>query len=177
MEQSKGWYTYEVHVEGGGGSKAKMRFYRTFYRTKEGGVSESSGCPVFFIEENWICAMTRYHAEPNINILLTKNLLFDTDARQWRHPLMIPLHFLVAKSSIWMWNHLVLFLLLNRLFTIMVRLLFHSFTFSICADKQVDCKLGTKKWITINERHFVTFLDNGTHKSIKPRKSRKWGFS
>ena len=25
-------------------------------------------------------------------ILLTKNLLFDTDARQWSHPLMIPLH-------------------------------------------------------------------------------------
>ena len=27
-----------------------------------------------FVKENWIYAMTRHHAEPNINILLTKNL-------------------------------------------------------------------------------------------------------
>ena len=41
------------------------------------GVSEFSGRPIFiivFIKENWICAMTRHHAEPNINILLTRNL-------------------------------------------------------------------------------------------------------
>ena len=33
--------------------------------------------PYFFIRENWISAMIRYHAEPNINILLTRNLSFD----------------------------------------------------------------------------------------------------
>ena len=32
------------------------------------GVSECSGRPlfIFFIKENWICALTRHHAEPNI---------------------------------------------------------------------------------------------------------------
>ena len=32
------------------------------------GVSECSGHPIFifFIKENWICAMTRHHGEPNI---------------------------------------------------------------------------------------------------------------
>ena len=40
----------------------------------------------FFKKENWICAMTRHHAEPNINILLTRNLPFASYARQWSHP-------------------------------------------------------------------------------------------
>ena len=46
--------------------------------------SKSSGRPIFifFIKENWICPMTRHHAEPNINILLTGNLPFDSDFRQ-----------------------------------------------------------------------------------------------
>ena len=32
------------------------------------GVSECSGHPIFIllIKENWICAMTRHHGEPNI---------------------------------------------------------------------------------------------------------------
>ena len=61
-------------------------------------VSKCSGRPVFifFIKENWICAMTRHHAEPN-NILLTRNLSFDPDVRQCSHRLMIPMHFLWAK--------------------------------------------------------------------------------
>ena len=29
MKTAKGWYTYDVHVEGGCESKAKMRYYRT----------------------------------------------------------------------------------------------------------------------------------------------------
>ena len=53
----------------------------------------------FFIKENWICAMNRDHAEPNISKLLTRNLSFDSDVRQWSHPLIIPLHCLWAKSS------------------------------------------------------------------------------
>ena len=36
----------------------------------------------FFIKENWICAMTRHHAEPNINMLLTRNPPFDSDVWQ-----------------------------------------------------------------------------------------------
>ena len=39
---------------------------------------EWSGRPIFisFIKENWICAMTRHHAN---NILLARNLPFDSD--------------------------------------------------------------------------------------------------
>ena len=39
------------------------------------------GCPVFifFVKENWILAMIRNHAN---NILLTRNLHFDSDVRQ-----------------------------------------------------------------------------------------------
>ena len=43
--------------------------------------------------------MTRHHAEPNINILLTRNLPSDSGIRQWSHPLMIPLYCLWAKSN------------------------------------------------------------------------------
>ena len=50
------------------------------------GFSECSGglIFIFFIKENWICycIMTRHHAEPNINILLTRNLPFACNARQ-----------------------------------------------------------------------------------------------
>ena len=36
-----------------------------------------------YIKENWICNMSRYHAEPNISIIiLTRNLPFDSDVRQ-----------------------------------------------------------------------------------------------
>ena len=46
------------------------------------GISECFGRPVsiFFIKESWICAMTRHDAEPNINILLTRNFPFDSDS-------------------------------------------------------------------------------------------------
>ena len=36
----------------------------------------------FYVKKNWICAMTRHHAESNINILLTRNLPIDYGARQ-----------------------------------------------------------------------------------------------
>ena len=64
-------------------------------------VSECAGCPnfIFFIRENCICAMTRHHVEPNINILLTRNFPLDSYVRQWSHPLMIPSHCLWAKSN------------------------------------------------------------------------------
>ena len=53
----------------------------------------------FFVKENWICAMTRHHTEPKNNISLTRNLPFDSDVRQWSHPLTIPLHCLWAKLN------------------------------------------------------------------------------
>ena len=36
----------------------------------------------FLVKKNWISVMTRGHAEPNINVLLTRNLPFDSDVRQ-----------------------------------------------------------------------------------------------
>ena len=49
----------------------------------------------FRIKENWISTMT----EANINILLTRNLSFDSDVRHWSHHFMILLHFPWAKSN------------------------------------------------------------------------------
>ena len=55
----------------------------------------------FFTKENWICAMTRHKAEPNINILLTRNLPFDSFWRQTVKPSFndISLHCLWYKSN------------------------------------------------------------------------------
>ena len=53
----------------------------------------------FVVKESWICAMTRSHAEPNINILLTRNLPFHSYVRQRSQSLIIPLHYLWAKSN------------------------------------------------------------------------------
>ena len=46
--------------------------------------SKCSGRPIFifFIKEYWICAMNRHPTEPNINILLTRNLPIDAGIRQ-----------------------------------------------------------------------------------------------
>ena len=56
--------------------------------------SKYSGRPIliFFIQENWICAITRHHAKSNINLLLTRTLLIDSSVREWGHTLVIPLH-------------------------------------------------------------------------------------
>ena len=60
-------------------------------------VSKRSGRPTFFfIKENWICTITRHHAN---NILLARNLPFDSDVIRCSYPLMIPLHCLRAKSN------------------------------------------------------------------------------
>ena len=49
-----------------------------------GGGSKCSGCRIFifFITENWVCAITRHHVESNINILLTRKLPIDSGVRQ-----------------------------------------------------------------------------------------------
>ena len=66
-----------------------------------GGGGDCSGRTIFFIfiKENLISATTRSHAESNINLLLTKNLLINSGFRQRSHFLMIPLHCLWAKSN------------------------------------------------------------------------------
>ena len=53
-------------------------------------VRECSRRPIFFfIKENWIYAMTRHHAESNINILLTRNLPIDSGVGQRSHLLTL----------------------------------------------------------------------------------------
>ena len=47
----------------------------------------------------------------------------------------------------------------------------------MCEQNRLIAKWILKLWIIINKNHFVIFLDNCTHKNIKPRKSRQWGFS
>ena len=137
----------------------------------------------FFIKGHWIYGMTRHRAEPNINILLTRNLRFDTDTKQWSQPVMMPLHFLFVKLN-------------NRTcgqFECFVAWFCFCFDFvhshaqcSCCSIvclrfqvvqiKQVDNKMSTKMWIIINKKHSMIFLYNCTYKSIKPQKSRLWGF-
>ena len=38
-------------------------------RGGERGLASVLDVFIFFVKENWICGMTRHHAEPNINIL------------------------------------------------------------------------------------------------------------
>ena len=37
---------------------------------------------IYFIKEIWICAMSRYYAESNINILLIRDVSIDSGVRQ-----------------------------------------------------------------------------------------------
>ena len=53
-------------------------FVDSLYDYKYSGVTN----PYFFVDENQICAMIRHHAEPNINILLTRNFPFDSDVSE-----------------------------------------------------------------------------------------------
>ena len=101
----------------------------------------------FFAKENWICTMTRHHAN---NILLIGNLPFDSGVRQWSYILMIPLHYLRAKSNnrtLGQFEYNVTFvffvLVWFRSFTCTVRFLSHCLRFN--QSKQVDCKMSTKK--------------------------------
>ena len=62
-------YIYDVHFGKGWWIKGKSD-------VRGWEVSECFGLPILFfiIKENWICAIT----EPNINVVLTRNLPFDS---------------------------------------------------------------------------------------------------
>ena len=108
----------------------------------------------FFMKENWICTMIRYHA----NILLARNIPLDSDLRQRSHSLMIPLHCLWDKSNhrtcgqfeyVQLYLCIFVFCFCLILFiTCTGWMLFHSlFTFSNYVIKQVYCKMSTKKFL------------------------------
>ena len=132
----KGWCTYDIHLQGQGWG---LRQKWDIIGRRVVGVSQCSGCPIFFffLKENWILAMTRHYAN---NILLARNLHFDSDVSQWSHRLMILLHCLWAKSNYRTCGlfecDVTLFLFWFCPFTCMMRSLFHSlFTFSRYANK------------------------------------------
>ena len=119
---------------------------------KGGRFSEYSGRPMFYFF-NWISAMTRHHdAKPNTDILFTRNLPFDSDIKQWRHHLMIPLsaynttrgQFECDVTSFWFCFEFV---------HMHGRLLFHNLcTFASCTNKtgRLQNEL-LKMWIIINK--------------------------
>ena len=87
-------------------------------------------------------------AEPNINILLTRNLPFDPDVRHGGHLLMIPLHFCGTKRAtervvnlnvIWLGFVFVLISFI-QLHGVVVVPVFPRFQF--VQIKQVDCKIN-----------------------------------
>ena len=136
---------------------------------REWGVSECSGRPIFIflIEEHWICSMNRYHAESSINILLTRNLLFDSDIRRWRHPLMIPLHYLLANLNNRMRGqfecdvtcfHFCFEILCSHALCRCCSIV--CLRFQVVQIKQIYYKSSTKNVVVINERYFVIFLNN-----------------
>ena len=96
-------------------------------------------------------AMTKHHAEPNVNILLTRNISFDSDVIQWSHPLTRPLYCLWAN-----WNNKRL---VNLKLSWLGLFFFFDFVcsqarygccsilclrFQVVQIKKVDCKMGTK---------------------------------
>ena len=73
-----------------GGQGRGVRWKWDVIGCREVRVSECSGRPIFFfIKEKWLYTMTRHHAN---NILLARNLRFDSDVRDSSQLLMIPLH-------------------------------------------------------------------------------------
>ena len=116
--------------------------------------------------------MTKYYAN---NILLARNLPFESDVRQWSHLLMIPLHCLWAKSSnrtrgqfeydvTYFFGCLFLFdfVHLHAWCGCCSIVYWH---FHVRQAKQVDRKMSTEK----------TFRD--IFGQLQTRKSRYWGFS
>ena len=78
------------HLCMGGVDKNEM--WSDVGRWGDGGGSEFPWRPIFifFIKENWVCAITRHYVELHINILLTRNLPIESvsDSEtipQWYH--------------------------------------------------------------------------------------------
>ena len=135
---------------------------------------------IFFIKENYNCAMTKYHVN---NILLARNLSWDSDVRQWSHPLMIPSYCLWVKSNKrtrgqFEYDVLYLFLFWFDFVHSHARCGCFSIVclrFQVMQIKQINWKMSTKK--TFFEKIFCCiFLNNCLRKIVKPLKSRQWGF-
>ena len=63
------------------------------------GEGEGRGLAISWTSNLFFFLLKKIGFDLKMNILLTRYLLFDSDVRQWSHPLMIPLHCLWAKSN------------------------------------------------------------------------------
>ena len=113
-------------------------------------------------------------------IMDKKNPPFDSDIRQWSHPSMIPLHWLWAKLNSRMHGQFECDVIWFCFCFDFVR----SHAWCSCCSivclrfqavkkwNRLIAKWVLRVWIIINKRHFVIFLGNCKHKSIKPQKRR-----
>ena len=73
-EDSRGWLKIDKNI---------TRDIKKFVRIKITNITIIiiTSIIIIIVKKNWSCAMTRHHAEANINILLTRNIPFDSDVR------------------------------------------------------------------------------------------------
>ena len=109
-----------------------------------------------------------------------KNPHFDSDIRQWSHPLMIPLHWLWAKLNSRTcgqfecdvtWFCFYFDFVRSHAWCGCCSIVYLRFQ-AVKKWNRLIAKWVLKMWIIINKRHFVIFLRNCKHKSIKPQKRR-----
>ena len=136
--------------------------------------------------------LTKIGFVPWPDVMLSQTLIYIIDkkssfwlwCRQWSHPLMIQLPCLLAKSNnrtrgqfecdvTWFrfcFNFVCSHARCGCFSVVCLR-------FQVVQIKQVDYKMSTKNVSNYKQKiHFVILLENCTCKSIKPRKSREWGF-
>ena len=130
----------------------------------------------FFFKENWICAMTRHHAN---TILLARNLTFDSDVKQWCHPLMIPcvvfglnrtIERVVNLNMMTLVFFFVFFCFISFIHMHSAVVFDSLFTFSGYGNKTGWLENDQKK--TFFQQKIMIFLGKYTGKKWKPRKSR-----
>ena len=99
-----------------------------------------------------ICVMIRHHAEPNINIFMTRCLPFDSDLRQFSHPFMKPLHCLWGKSDNRTWRE-------NFNMTCLVLFLFwfRSFVYCLTFEERRDREIKSLKLVRPRSRECKNF--------------------
>ena len=123
-----------------------------------------------------------FELQPDIMLIIyywQEIFLLTLTSDSWSHSLMIPWHCLglnrtterlVNLNMTWLQFFLFLFDFFYCSFTCTVRLLLHSLCFEVMQMKQYDCKMSTKK--NFLRKHFRIFLNNYTHKNVKPWRSR-----
>ena len=109
--------------------------------------------------------MTRHLDEPNINILLTRNLPFDSDVRKESHPLMIPFY-AYNRTRAQFECDVLGFVFVSNSLTCSVRLLFHSLcSLAVCYHINIDGSIikssNSQKLLLVTSQYTViSYLRN-----------------